>query len=293
MTHILPGVLFQTDPTGPALPLIFDSPHSGAVYPEDFRFACPLATLRMAEDLYVDELFAAAPAHGATLVGALFPRSYIDANRSLADLDQGLIDGRWPGRVQPSEKTRLGMGLVRRLAKPGLPVYARKLPVAEIEHRIRTYYQPYHAVLDAASDRLHARFGALWHLDCHSMPSNSALLPGDKAGRPRPDFVLGDRDGTTCAPDFTAFVARRMRDMGYEVRLNDPYKGVELVRRHGRPAERRHSLQIEVNRRLYMNEVTLERNANFARLKEDLTRLIGALATYVADQIAPTASLGA
>jgi N-formylglutamate amidohydrolase len=293
MTHILPGVLFQSEPTGPALPLVFDSPHSGAVYPEDFRFACPLATLRMAEDAHVDELFGAAPAHGATLLGALFPRSYIDANRSLADLDESLIDGRWPARVNPSEKTRLGMGLVRRLAKPGLPVYARKLPVAEVEHRIRTYYQPYHAALDAVCNRLHARFGVLWHLDCHSMPSTSQLLPGDKAGRPRADIVLGDRDGTTCAPEFTAFVARRMRDMGYEVRLNDPYKGVELVRRHGRPAERRHSLQIEVNRRLYMNEATLERNANFPRLKEDLTRLVAALAGYVAERVQGAAGRGA
>jgi N-formylglutamate amidohydrolase len=285
MTHTLPGVLFQTDPTGPVLPLVFDSPHSGARYPEDFRFACALAVLRSAEDAHVDELFGAAPAHGATLIGALFPRSYIDANRSLADLDETLIDGRWPGPLRPSEKTRLGMGLVRRLTRPGVPVYARKLAVAEIEHRIRTYYEPYHAALDAVCDRLHARFGVLWHLDCHSMPSASPLLPGDKIGRRRADFVLGDRDGTTCGPDFTAFVARRLSDMGYEVRINDPYKGVELVRKHGRPHEARHSLQIEVNRRLYMNEATVERNANFARLKADLTRLVADLAGFVRERV--------
>src|SRR5689334_4289891 len=118
MTRTLPGVLFETHPSGTALPLVFDSPHSGATYPEDFRFACPMAVLRTAEDAHVDELFGAAPAHGAVLIGALFPRSYIDANRGLADLDETIIEGVWPGPLRPSEKTRLGMGLVRRLARP-------------------------------------------------------------------------------------------------------------------------------------------------------------------------------
>src|SRR5439155_19101242 len=86
-------------------------------------------------------------------------------------------------------------------------------------------------------------------------------------GRERADFVLGDRDGTTCEPEFTAFVAATLLAMGYEVAINDPYKGVELVRKHGRPAERRHSLQLEINRRLYMDEVSLARNAGFGALQ--------------------------
>jgi N-formylglutamate amidohydrolase len=112
------------------------------------------------------------------------------------------------------------------------------------------------------------------------MPAVGDVM-SDDPGRLRADFVLGDRDGTTCAPEFTAFVARTLAGMGYEVAINDPYKGVELVRRHGRPAERRHSLQIEVNRRLYMDEGTLERTAGFAALQADLTRLAEALADYV------------
>ncbi|MSP87517.1 MAG: hypothetical protein EXQ92_01705 [Alphaproteobacteria bacterium] len=83
MRHETPGVLFRHDPLTEPLPLVFDSPHSGRVYPADFRFTAPDYVVRTAEDTHVDEL----PGHGATLIGALFPRAYIDPNRHLADID--------------------------------------------------------------------------------------------------------------------------------------------------------------------------------------------------------------
>jgi len=103
----------------------------------------------------------------------------------------------------------------------------------------------------------------------------------DDPGRPRADFVLGDRDGTTCEPEFTALVADTVRRLGYTAAINDPYKGVEIVKRHGRPAERRHSLQIELNRRLYMDETTLEPNAHYAQMTADLEGLLAAVAAFV------------
>lgn len=279
MDLVKPGVLFRRDPVVAEVPLVFDSPHSGTEYPADFRYACPLALLRTAEDTYVEELYGAAPEHGATLIGAFFPRSYIDVNRDLGDIDEALLDGPWPGKLNPGEKTRLGLGLIRRLAKPEMPVYDRRLPVAEVASRISTYYEPYHAELQAACDRLHRKFGAVWHVNCHSMPAVGNAMSSDP-GAPRGDFVLGDRDGTTCAPEFTDFVARVLRGRGYDVRINDPYKGVEIVRRHGRPAENRHSLQIEVNRRLYMDEATLTKNGGYAKLAADLAHLVEALASF-------------
>ena len=151
--------------------MVFDSPHSGSHYPEDFRFSCALETLRRAEDAYVDELYAAAPAHGATLIGALFPRSYLDANRAVDDIDEALIDGVWPSPLRPSHSTRAGLGLIRRVARPSLPIYERKLAAAEILARIERCHTPYHRVLDEACSRLHREFGAVWHVNCHSMPS--------------------------------------------------------------------------------------------------------------------------
>jgi N-formylglutamate amidohydrolase len=268
------------DPAGAAVPLVLDSPHSGTHYPADFVHRPQRSVVRKAEDTHVEALFASAPASGATLIEALFPRAYVDPNRHVSDLDPAVIDEPWPGPLAPSRKTELGIGLVWRLAQGGQPMYARPLSVAEVERRIALYYEPYHAAVAEALDQRHRRFGAVWHLNCHSMPAVGDVMSEDP-GRARADFVLGDRDATSCEPEFTSFVARTLGDMGYEVAINDPYKGVELVRKHGRPAERRHSLQIEVNRRLYMDEQTLERMAGFAALQADLARLVDALADYV------------
>jgi N-formylglutamate deformylase len=278
MTDHLPGVLFRRDPAATEVPLVFDSPHSGTEYPADFRHACPLDILRSNEDAFIEDLYGEAPAHGSTLVAALFPRSYIDVNRHIEDIDEALLDAPWPGKVNPGEKTRLGMGLVRRLAKAELPVYDRKLSVAEMRNRIAQYYEPYHATLQTVTDRLHRKFGGVWLVNCHSMPARGSKMSSDGPNAVRADFVLGDRDGTTCAPEMTDFVARLLQGRGYSVKINDPYKGVEIVRRHGRPAEQRHALQIEVNRALYMNEKTLAKNEHYASLKADLTRLIEGLA---------------
>jgi len=277
----IPGVLWRRDPRADALPLVVDSPHSGTHYPDDFAFCCPFEVLRRAEDSYVDELFEAAPAHGATMIAAVFPRSYLDVNRAADDLDPAVLSAAWPDHLPLRPATRVG--LVRRYAQPGVPIYERKLHPDHVMARIERYYTPYHQTLDDACDRLHGQFGAVWHVNAHSMPSTGSRRHGRKGEHG--DFVLGDRDGTTCSPEFTDFVANALRGMGYEVHVNDGYKGVELVRRQGRPAERRHSLQIEVDRSLYMDQRTLEKLPGFDALQADLARLLAALREFVAAQV--------
>jgi N-formylglutamate amidohydrolase len=283
-----PRVLVRHDPDGAPVPLVFDSPHSGIDYPADFGCVAPMPILRTGEDTHIDDLFGAVPAHGAAhgavLIAALFPRSYIDVNRDELDIDPTLLAGAWPYELKPGEKTRLGMGLIRRLAQPDVPIYDRKLPVAEVQARIDTYYRPYHATLKAALDRTHERFAGVWHLNCHSMGSVGSAMTADGPKR-RPDFVLGDRDGTTCGAEFTVTVFQWLKGSGYQVTINDPYKGVELVRRYSNPAARRHSLQIEINRALYMDEATREPNGGYAKLKSEMTALIGHLAGWVRGQL--------
>jgi N-formylglutamate deformylase len=262
------------------IPLVLDSPHSGEDYPDDFDHAPPRAEVRRAEDTHVARLWGSAPRHGATLLEAKFPRAYIDPNRSLADVDPELLADDWGAPLAPSRKTAQGIGLVWRVARSGEPMYTRKLAAAEIRARIDRCWRPYHDALDAEIDACHRAFGAVWHLDCHSMPAIGDAN-ADDPGRARPDFVLGDRDGTTCAADFTRCVAEALRAMGYAVAINDPYKGVEIVRRHGRPAENRHSLQVELNRRLYMDEATLAPNAGYGALERDLERLVAVVAAFV------------
>jgi N-formylglutamate deformylase len=280
----IPGVLWRRDPHTEELPLVFDSPHSGSSYPEDFRFCCPFDVLRTAEDTYVDELYSAAPELGATLIGAVFPRSYLDPNRAIDDLDSALIDGTWPSPLAPSHRTRSGLGLVRRVVRPGTPIYDRKLGVDEIRTRLDRCHAPYHRVLDEACQRARHKFGVVWHVNCHSMPSQRSAK-GSKKGGHCADFVLGDRDGTTCEPEFTEFVARELRGRGYTVHINEVYKGVEIVKRQGRPAIHRHSLQIEVDRALYMDQKTLEKSRGFGQVRGDITGLIEALRRFAAARL--------
>ena len=276
----VPDAVRKHAPRRDPIALVLDSPHSGETYPDDFDHAPPRALVRQAEDTHVARLWSRAPDLGATLIEALFPRAYIDANRSLEDIDPELLADAWDGPIAPTRKTALGIGLVWRLARGGVPMYERRLSAAELRARIDRCWQPYHTAVETALDDCHRASGAVWHLNCHSMPAVGDAL-ADDPGRKRADFVLGDRDGSSCAPAFTRLVAGTLEDLGYAVAINDPYKGVELVRKHGRPAEQRHSLQIEIKRTLYMDEETLEPSAGYAALERDLNRLSRAIASYV------------
>ncbi|WP_459618144.1 N-formylglutamate amidohydrolase [Bordetella sp. 2513F-2] len=265
-------------------PLVLDSPHSGTTYPPDFAPSADFGALRTAEDTWVDDLWSGAVALGVPLLAATFPRSYIDANRGAEEIDPLLLDAPWPGPASASPKVKLGKGLVWRMLDDGTPLYDRKLSVEEVRHRIEACWKPYHAALGELMDHAHARFGKVWHINCHSMPSVAGAYATDKPGLVHPDFVLGDRDGTTSDPAFCAFVADWLRQRGYDVAVNDPYKGVEIVRAFGRPADNRHSLQVEINRKLYMDEVTLRPHEGYGRLKQHLRELTAALVSWTRAQ---------
>lgn len=275
----------RRDPTGPVIPLVCDSPHSGTDYPADFAPAVPLALLRQGEDTHVDALWQAAPEVGATLIAARFPRTYIDPNRTLADLDPDALEGEWPEPLSPGEKTRLGKGLVWTRMDPRTPIYDRKLTVAEVQARIDRYYRPYHDALDEVVQARYREFGGVWHLNLHSMPNDAYARLGLDPTRELADFVLGDRDGTTCEPGLVDLIHSSLVDKGYTVARNDPYKGVQLIAQIGKPAENRHSLQIEIRRPVYMDEATREPNEGFQRLQQNLGDLLKEVAAYVRGRV--------
>ena len=267
-----PRWIALTPPDRPT-PLVVDSPHSGCFYPPEFHFLPSLDRMRRAEDAHVDRLLERLPAAGAPVLAARFPRTYIDVNRALHDLDAALIAGPWPEPLRPGARTRAGRGLVWRTLGHGDAIYAGPLDAAEIRGRIDTCYRPYHALLAGLLDGAQRRFGQVWHLDMHSMASLGGRLAPDGHGSRRPDFALGDRDGTAASTAFTALVARTLADLGYRVAVNRPYRGAEVVRRHGRPGEGRHSLQVEVRRGLYMDERSGEPHEGLARIAADLETL--------------------
>ena len=270
-------------PEGPEAPLLIDSPHSGRVYPEDFETCVPERVLRGAEDWMVDDLVGDAPLEGATLLAARFPRAYIDPNRRVDDVDPALLAGTWHEPLNPGPKTALGIGLFRAKTNDGRPLLPGPLPVQDLRTRIDRCWWPYRMMLGNALDRLHARHGAVWHIDMHSMKSVGTAITPDGPGAQRPDMVIGDLEGTSCDPEFTALVAESLRAKGYRVAVNDPYKGAEIIRTHGRPAEHRHSLQIEMKRALYMDEATITATGGYAQLKADLRSLIAEVAAWTKD----------
>lgn len=284
----MPGVLERIDPEGPFAPVVFDSPHSGNIYPSDFGHSIERAHLRKTEDAFIDELFADAPRYGATLLRALFTRSYVDLNRAPDDIDPSLLQGEWPYQVNPGEKAKLGIGLIP-TREPGGTVYDRRLSVEEACRRLDDYYWPYHRELEQALDRAQQRTGAFWHINCHSMPAVSTNVSPEGPGVPRPDFCIGTRDGTTCDSAFANLVASRLEAMGYVVTIDDPYKGAELVRRYSAPLHGRHSLQIEINRSLYMDEACISRNEGFAALKAHIGKLVELVCDYARARIAARA----
>jgi N-formylglutamate deformylase len=257
------------------MPLVFASPHSGTHYSADFLAEARLdaVALRRSEDSFVDELFAAAPTHGAPLLAANFPRVYCDANREPWELDPGMFDGPLPSWVNSaSPRVGAGLGTIARVVATGEPVYRHKLPFAEAETRVRECWQPYHAALATLIGETRTRFGCCLLLDCHSMPSHPAQ------GTPQVDFVLGDAHGTSCAPRATRLLEETLVALGYRVRRNDPYAGGYITRHYGAPREGVHALQIEIARRLYMDEARVQRAPGMTRLQRDLDAVVATLA---------------
>jgi N-formylglutamate amidohydrolase len=220
---------------------------------------------------------------GASLVAARVPRTYIDANRHAGDVDLDLIEGPWPWEYRPSGKARIGKSLIWRTLEDGRPIYARRLLPETVRRRIERVHVPYHRHLKEKLDEAYRRFGKVYHINCHSMRSVAGKQSDDGAGSVRPDFVLGDRDGSSCESRFTELVRETLEGMGYHVTVNDPYKGVELVRAYSDPGAGRHSLQIEINKRLYMDESTLEKSLGFGRLQKDLGELLRVVRREISD----------
>jgi N-formylglutamate amidohydrolase len=275
------GPIRVRTPSRQSVPFVYVSPHSGCNYAPEFLAASRLdpVTLRRSEDSFIDEIFAAAPRHGAPLLQALFPRAFIDPNREPWELDPGMFEDELPAHVNTtSPRVACGLGTIARVVANGEEIYRRKLRFAEAARRVSELYQPFHAALSRLVDDTRHRFRVAVVVDCHSMPSIGAPNERD-FGRRRPDFVLGDRFGTACAPALTEAAERILRAQGFAVARNVPYAGGFTTHHYGRPAEGLHALQIEINRDLYMDEERIERRPELDGLKLRIDELIAALAT--------------
>ncbi len=260
-----------------SLPIVLSSPHSGSCYPQDFLAASRLdrRSIRRSEDTHVDALMLEAAALGAPLLAANFPRAWLDVNREPYELDPKMFAGALPTYANVrSVRVAGGLGTIARIVAEREEIYDRPLPVDAALARIDMVYKPFHRVLRQLVVETRAAFGLAVLIDCHSMPSS---VRGGGYGRPRPDIVLGDRYGTSCAAELTDLSAQILTRRGYAVGRNKPYAGGFITEHYGQPARGLHAMQIEVNRSLYMDERTLEKHGGFDPLSADLAYLVAEL----------------
>ena len=268
------------EPVSQTLPLVFNSPHSGRRYPQDFLEGSRLDALaiRRSEDHYVDELFSVAPALGAPMLVAHFPRAFLDVNREPYELDPRMFEGPLPSYANiNSIRVAGGLGTVPRVVAENMEIYRHRMPVADALDRIETIYKPYHACLRRLVVRTHVAFGFAVLIDCHSMPGNIRVAGSGV----RPDFIIGDRYGTSASGELSRTATRLLEDMGFSVVRNKPYAGGFITEHYGRPAKGLHALQIEVNRGLYVDEATLAKRPDFAVLKTAIAGFLEAFSGHV------------
>jgi N-formylglutamate amidohydrolase len=271
------------------VPLIFNSPHSGRVYPSTFLAASRLDahTLRRSEDAFVEELFGFVTDLGAPLLHAHFPRAYLDVNREPYELDPVLFRDGLPHYAN-TQSVRVvgGLGTIARIVSESDEIYREPLSVEAALDRINRLYAPYHETLATLLLEAKREFGLAVLIDCHSMPSNPVA---DKSAS-RPDFVLGDRFGTSCNGELTRLAASSLKGLGYAVALNKPYAGGYITEHYGRPHKAQHVLQIEINRALYMNETSFAKSAGFDQLRAGLETMVRALVPCVPGLAIPRAA---
>ena len=268
-----PGVFLRHSPASSGAPVLVDVSRSGREYPPDFRSPLPFTEVHDNVSMYVEELCGRAPELGATLLYACFPNTYIDTNRNAGDIDESLIDGKWPGPIVQSDFTQRGLGLLKRLSRYGTQMQERKLTVAEVQERLGKYHEPYHQELSRILKGFRKDFGAAWQLSFHCMSAIGAPTHADP-GKERADFCIGDVHGTTCTPEALALVVDTLKGLGHTVSVNHPYYGGELTRRHSDPTNGINSLFIEINKRMFIDTKTFKKTEGFEGTKASIESLL-------------------
>jgi N-formylglutamate amidohydrolase len=286
LDETLPPPFEIVEPAAWRAPIIFNSPHSGSVYPDEFlkTSRIDLAALRRSEDSFMDELIAGLADLGFPTVSVNFPRSYVDVNREPYELDPRMFSGRLPSFANTrSMRVAGGLGTIPRVVGDGQEIYGERIAVDDALTRIETLYKPYHRALRRLINKAHRTFGTVIVVDCHSMPSVGVSREEPR----RPDVVIGDRYGTSCAPVLADTVEETMARLGYSVGRNKPYAGGFITEHYGNPASGLHTVQVELNRAVYMDERRRARGERFSQVASDFAVLAEVLASLPLDGLEP------
>lgn len=282
--YVEPEVFVRFDPSVAPMPVVVDVSRSGRLYPIDFRSPMPFSALHDNVSMYVEEIWKDAPKYGATMLQALFPNTYVDANRHELDITPDMIDGEWPVPLEPTV-AKSGLGLFKSRSRYGELLQERKLTVAEAQARLDKYYRPYHRELASVMGRMLTAHGFYYQLSCHCMSSVGAPTHAD-AGKERMDFCLGNLRGTSSSTEFIEFIAEVIRAQGYTCLVNTPYTGGELNRRYGTADGTRESVMIEINKKRFMDVATFKKNEGFEAIQNVARAVLHAVAQQARERIA-------
>jgi len=195
-----------------------------------------------------------------------------------------MFNGRLPSFANTrSMRVAGGLGTIPRVVGDGQEIYHERLRVEDGLSRIEALYKTYHRALRRLIGKVHDMFGTAIVIDCHSMPS-----VGISRDEPqRPDIVIGDRYGTSCASQLPNVSEDMLVAMGYTIGRNKPYAGGFITEHYGNPTSGLHTMQIELNRAIYMDERKRERNERFTQVAADFASLASALATIPLANLRP------
>ncbi len=267
-------------PKAPQFPVILSVPHAGRNYHPAMETMCKpsLSQLTVLEDRYADLLIQHAVSAGYTAIIAQTPRLWIDMNRAEDDLDPSELDYKTGIGKPISSKARGGLGLVPTRTQSLGRIWHNKLQKGDIEQRITNHHRPYHHALDDLIQTTARKFGGAVLLDVHSMPT---LLHLDVP----PAVVIGDRFGRSASHWVSDVISNCVeRDFSYDVAVNTPYAGGHILERHAAPHRNIHAVQIEVDRKLYLNSLMLEPSQNISTIQ----KLVHSIAENVSDHFLRT-----
>lgn len=272
---------FNTE--NPKFPIVLSSPHSGTVFPEEFLENCALSVdeLRTSEDSYVTEIVKKASDAGIPLLSMNIPRTFIDANRDKIEFDEKMFfDAPISKSTSDSRRCRVGLGIIHRVVYPNKNIYNGLLSYKEGMDRIRYVYDVYHKRLKQLVDKCVRKFGFCLLIDCHSMPSMICNIMNEEKSL---DFCLCTLFDESCPTQMSEFLSRSLEARNYKVEFNRPYAGAYIAFNYCQPRKNIYTLQLEINRSIYMNEITRTKNNDFQFISNNISQSILALGNFLLD----------
>ncbi len=264
-------------------PIVLSSPHSGKDFPPEFlkNSCCSEAELRSSEDSFVNDIIIEASNAGIPMISMNIPRTFVDVNRDKIEIDDTMYFDKKPSvDTVGSRRCRVGLGVIHRIVAQNKPIYDGLISYAEAQERIKYVYEPYHKRLKQLIDKCQKKFGFCLLIDCHSMPSKICNIMNE--AKPV-DFCISNLFDESCPIQISEFIAQQLSQKNYRVEFNRPYAGAYITFNYCQPRKNIYTLQIEINRSLYMEENVYKKNDNFQSIKDCVSESIIALGKFLLD----------